>query len=188
MLKRGFSANAPICKLYHQGVDYLGHDFHFQFEDALYLLRELKNHRSRLSGDTPACSLNFYVESDGSLRSEIYSNNGLWADSEVDTAVATKNPALGFCSRGVRDVDTQHRPRVGRLLSDMRRNSQFDMMGLGNRMLWDSRMLLSKCRKRNIAVKWLHLLERLGDCLTGLKRPSLMSLIDSSNGGMVFIV
>ena len=85
-----FSAEAPIRTRYEQGVDFLVQDFDLEFDQALFLLKGLKNHRSRLSVEAPACNLNFYVESNGSLRVEIYGNNGLWADSEVDIGGASE--------------------------------------------------------------------------------------------------
>ena len=91
-----FSPNAPVRNLYQEGADYLRHDFDFGFEDALYLLKELKNHRSSLWVDVPACGLNFYIESDGSLWVEIYGNNGLWAVSEIDLVVGTEILRIAF--------------------------------------------------------------------------------------------
>jgi hypothetical protein len=91
-----FSPNAPIRDLYQEGVDYLRHDFDFGFEDALYLLKELKNQRSSLWVDAPACSLNFYIESDGSLWVEIYGNNGLWVVSEIDLATGIEILRIAF--------------------------------------------------------------------------------------------
>ena len=85
-----FSPNAPIRDLYHEGADYLMHYFDFGFDDALYLLKELKNHRSSLWVDAPTYSLNFYIESDDSLWIEIDGNNGLWAVSEIDLAIGTE--------------------------------------------------------------------------------------------------
>jgi hypothetical protein len=91
-----FSPNAPIRGLYQEGADYLSHDFDFGFDDALFLLKELKNHRSSLSVEALACSLNFYIEIDGSLWVEIYGNNGLWAASEIDLAIGTEILRIAF--------------------------------------------------------------------------------------------
>jgi hypothetical protein len=91
-----FSLNAPIRDLYQEGADYISHDFDFGFDDALVLLKELKNHRSSLSVDAPACSLNFYIEIDGSLWVEIYGNNGLWAVSEINLAIGTEILRIAF--------------------------------------------------------------------------------------------
>jgi hypothetical protein len=85
-----FSPNAPIRDLYQEGADYLSHDFDFGFDETLYLLKELENHRSRLWVNAPACSLDFYIESDGSLWVEIYGDNGLWAVSEIDLVIGTQ--------------------------------------------------------------------------------------------------
>ena len=82
-----FSSDAPIKPFYQQAVDYLVHEFDLKFEDAAYLLRELRNHRSSLWVNALTCSLNFYIESDKSLRVEIYGDNGLWADSEVEMPI-----------------------------------------------------------------------------------------------------
>lgn len=83
-----FSPNAAIRDRYQQGVDFLTHDFDLEFDETLYLLKELRNHRSRLSVEGPRSFLNFYIESDGSLRVEIDGDNGLWADSEVEVGAA----------------------------------------------------------------------------------------------------
>ncbi|MFN2511176.1 MAG: hypothetical protein ABR568_06995 [Pyrinomonadaceae bacterium] len=91
-----YSPDAPIRSRYQQGADFLVHDFDLGSEEAFYLLKELKNHRSSLRVDAAACSLNFYIEGDGSLRVEIYGNNGLWADSEVDITVATEIFRIAF--------------------------------------------------------------------------------------------
>jgi len=83
-----FSATAPIRDRYHEGVDYLCHEFDLELKDTLYLFSELKNHRSRLSIQGPTSSVEFYLEGDGSVRSEIYGDNGLWADTQVDFEIA----------------------------------------------------------------------------------------------------
>ena len=91
-----FSPLAPTRNLYQQGVDYLKHDFDLKYEDVLYLLKELRNHRSSLWIDAPACSLDFYIEGDGSLWVEIYGNNGLWAVSEIAPAVGVEILRIAF--------------------------------------------------------------------------------------------
>jgi hypothetical protein len=91
-----FSPNAAARDHYTQGVDYLTHDFDLEFDDTLYLLRELRNHRSRLSVQASRNSVDFYIESDGSLRVEIYDDNGLWADSEVEVGVAVEILRMAF--------------------------------------------------------------------------------------------
>jgi len=94
-----FSPNAATRDHYKQGVDYLTHDFDLEFDDTLYLLRELRNHRSSLSVEASRNSLGFYVESDGSLRVEIYDLNGLWADSEVEIGVAIEILRMAFAGQ-----------------------------------------------------------------------------------------
>ena len=91
-----FSPNAAARDHYTQGVDYLTHDFDLEFDSTLYLLRELRNHRSRLSVQASRNSVDFYIESDGSLRVEIYDDNGLWADSEVEVGVAVEILRMAF--------------------------------------------------------------------------------------------
>lgn len=82
-----FSPNAPVKNLYERGAGYLLHEFDLPLEDALYLLKKLKNHRSNLWIDAPSAGLNFYIEENGSLWIEIYGNNGLWAVSEIDLPI-----------------------------------------------------------------------------------------------------
>src|SRR5678810_1240639 len=82
-----FSPNAVVRVHYQRGVDYLEHNFDLEFNDTLYLLRELRNDRSSLSVTAPTCHLNFYVESDGSLRVEIcllYTSDAADERSSVD--------------------------------------------------------------------------------------------------------
>ena len=64
-----FSAAAPLRDHYQEGVDYLIQNFDLPLNDAVYLLGELKNHRSSLNVEGPASSVEFYIESDGALRS-----------------------------------------------------------------------------------------------------------------------
>ena len=61
-----FSPDAPIRDQYQEGADYLTHHFDFGFDETLDLLKELKNHRSSVYVEAPVCSLDFYIESDGS--------------------------------------------------------------------------------------------------------------------------
>ena len=94
-----FSPNAVVRVHYQRGVDYLEHNFDLEFNDTLYLLRELRNDRSSLSVTAPKCHLNFYVESDGSLRVEIDGVNGLWADPGVEVEVAVKILRMAFADQ-----------------------------------------------------------------------------------------
>lgn len=84
-----FSEAAPLRERYQEGVDYLSHEFDVELKDAVYLLGELKNHRSRLSIQGPISSAEFYIESDGSLRTEIYGDDGFWSDTEVDFEIGS---------------------------------------------------------------------------------------------------
>ena len=85
-----FSAAAPLRDRYQEGVDYLCQEFDFELKDAVYLLSELKNHRSSLSVQGDNSSVEVYVESDGSLRVEVYGDDGFWSDTEVDFAIASE--------------------------------------------------------------------------------------------------
>ena len=100
-----FSPDAVERERYQQGVDYLSHDFDLEFDDTLYLLTNLKNHRSKLLVTVPEVHLNFYIESDGSLRVEIDDyKTGLWADSEVDLRVATEILRMAFAGESFRET------------------------------------------------------------------------------------
>ena len=91
-----YSPHAPTRKLYQRGVDYLQHDFDLEYEDALHLLKELRNPRSSLWVDAPACSLDFHIAGDDSLWVEVYGNNGLWAVSEIAPAVGAEILRIAF--------------------------------------------------------------------------------------------
>jgi hypothetical protein len=41
-----FNPNTPIKKRYEYIVDYISHDFDLEFEDAFYLIKQLKHNRS----------------------------------------------------------------------------------------------------------------------------------------------
>jgi hypothetical protein len=79
-----YSPNAVIRDRYQEGVDYLSHDFDLELDEALHLLKQLKNHRSSISVTAPESCLHFYIDIDESLRVEIDHWNGLWADSQVE--------------------------------------------------------------------------------------------------------
>jgi len=99
-----FSPNAAVRDHYQRGVDYLEHNFDLEFDDTLYLLRELRNHRSSLSVTAPKCHLNFYVESDGSLRVEIDGVNGSLGRFGGRGRSCCQNPPNGFRRSGVREI------------------------------------------------------------------------------------
>jgi hypothetical protein len=85
-----FSAAAPVRDRYQEGVDYLCHEFDLELKDAVYLIGELKNHRSSLSVQGANSSVEFYVEGDGTLRVEIYGDDGFWSDTEVEFGIASE--------------------------------------------------------------------------------------------------
>jgi hypothetical protein len=85
-----FSAAAPLRDHYQEGVDYLCQEFDLELKDAVFLVRELRNHRSGLSVEGIKSSVEFYIESDDSLRVEIYGDDGFWSDTEVDSEIASE--------------------------------------------------------------------------------------------------
>lgn len=79
-----FSPGAVIRERYQKGVDYLEQEFDLGFDDTLYLLKELRNHRSSLWVDTPNSRVEFSIASDGILCVDIECwGNGLWAASDI---------------------------------------------------------------------------------------------------------
>ena len=100
-----FSSGAVERERYQEGVDYLSHNFDLEFDDTLYLLTNLKNHRSRLLVTVPKVQLHFYIEYDRSLRVEIDDyETGLWADTEVDLRIATEILRMAFAGESFREV------------------------------------------------------------------------------------
>ena len=92
-----FSPDAVERERYQEGIDYLRHNFDLEFDDTLYLLINLKNHRSRLFIFVPKVHLHFYIEYYGSLRVEVDDyESGLWADTEVDLGIATEILRMAF--------------------------------------------------------------------------------------------
>lgn len=83
-----FSPGAVIRNRYQEGVDYLEHEFDLEFDDTLYLLRELRD-RNNLWIDTPECTLNFSIDGEANLWVDIDGKNNFWAASEItlDAAV-----------------------------------------------------------------------------------------------------
>jgi len=92
-----YKPGIPPKSFYQQGVDYLQQEFDLEFEDALYLLKELKNHRDNLWVDAPSAVLDFYIEDDGSLWVEIYGlTNSLWAISEIDLSISEEILSIAY--------------------------------------------------------------------------------------------
>lgn len=91
-----FSAGAVIRERYREGVDYLSHHFDLGFDDTLYLLKELKNERCRLSIQTPKQGLCFFIDSENNLWVDLDDINGLWAQSEVSLEAATEIIRIAF--------------------------------------------------------------------------------------------
>jgi hypothetical protein len=93
-----FGLNVPEKNLYQQGIDYLQHDTDLEFDDVLFLLKNLKNHRSHVWIDTPSASLDFYIEFDNTLWVELYGNNNSvsWAVSEIDFNIGEEILKMAF--------------------------------------------------------------------------------------------
>ena len=83
-----FSPNAVERERYQEGVDYLKHKFDLEFDDTLYLLKELKNNRSTLSLDAPHCYVQFFVDQEGSLSVDVDTDTGLWGFADVTMEAA----------------------------------------------------------------------------------------------------
>lgn len=83
-----YSPNAVERERYQEGVDYLRHKFDLEFDDTLYLLKELKNNHSTLSLDAPQCYVQFFVDQEGSLSVDLDTVTGLWAFAEVTMEAA----------------------------------------------------------------------------------------------------
>ena len=91
-----FSSNAVIRERYREGVDFLDHHFDLGFDDTLYLLKELKNERSRLSMQTPKTSLLFFIDRENNLWVDLDDVSSLWAQSEVSLEAATEIIRIAF--------------------------------------------------------------------------------------------
>ena len=96
-----FGKDIPKKNLYQQGVDFLQHGFDLEFDDALYLLKNLKNHRSNILIDAASASLDFYIEFDNTLWVEIYGydNSVSWAVSEIDVEIGEEILKMAFDGR-----------------------------------------------------------------------------------------
>jgi hypothetical protein len=97
VIYRHFSPGAVVRDRYQEGVDYLDHEFDLGFDDTLYLLKELKNHRSTLYIYAPECSLHFHIDSKKTLWVDMdCNNNGLWAASEITMDAAVEILRIAF--------------------------------------------------------------------------------------------
>ena len=91
-----FSPDAVVRDRYREGVDFLNHHFDLGFDDTLYLLKELKNERCRLSIQTPKHSLCFFIDSEENLWVDLDDISSLWAQSEVSLEAATEIIRIAF--------------------------------------------------------------------------------------------
>ena len=83
---KDFGANVPGKDRYERGVDYLWHEFDLDFEDAFYLVKQLKNNRSSVIVHAPSAVVDFYVFND-ELNVQI-DGDGFWHESNIDLEVA----------------------------------------------------------------------------------------------------
>ena len=81
------SPSIPSKERYEHGKDYLSHEFDLEFEDIIYLLKNLKNYRSRLWIQTDYALIDFHIEEDNSLSVEIDYDN-FWAVGEINLEIA----------------------------------------------------------------------------------------------------
>ena len=100
-----YSPGAVERERYQEGIDYLSHNFDLEFDDTLYLLTNLNNHRSSLLVTVPKVHLHYYIEYDGSLRVEVDDyETGLWADTEVDLGIATEILRMAFAGQSFGEI------------------------------------------------------------------------------------
>ena len=94
---KDFGANVPDKDRYERGVDYLWHEFDLEFEDAFYLVRQLKNNRSSVMICTPSAVVDFYIFND-ELNVQIDAD-GFWHASNLglDTAKEILKVAFEGC-------------------------------------------------------------------------------------------
>lgn len=81
-----FSPNIPDKDRYENGVDYLWHDFDLEFEDAFYLIKQLKNNRSSVVIYSFSAVVDFYIFDDA-LHVQI-DGDGFWHASDFDLEIA----------------------------------------------------------------------------------------------------
>ena len=94
---KDFGANVPDKARYERGVDYLWHEFDLGFEDAFYLVKQLKNNRSSVTICAPSAIVDFYIFDD-ELNVQIDAD-GFWHASnlDLDTAKAILRAAFEGC-------------------------------------------------------------------------------------------
>ena len=88
MMKIGFqdfSPNVPHKDRYECGIDYLWHDFDLEFEDAFYLIKQLKNNRSSVVIYAPLAVVDFYIF-DNALHVQI-DGDGFWHASNLSLEI-----------------------------------------------------------------------------------------------------
>jgi hypothetical protein len=83
---KDFSATVPEKDSYERGVDYLCHEFDLKFEDALYLLKHLRNNRSSLLFYAPSAVVDFYIYG-GELNVQI-DGDRFWHASNLELEAA----------------------------------------------------------------------------------------------------
>lgn len=84
-----YGPNVPDKERYEHGVDYLSHEFDLGFEDAFYLVSQLKNNRSSVQIGAPMASVLFYIF-DNLLHVQIdgCGDPGFWHGSNLDLPTA----------------------------------------------------------------------------------------------------
>ena len=91
---KDFGANVPDKDRYERGIDYLWHEFDLEFEDAFYLVKQLKNNRSSVMVCTPSAIVDFYIFND-ELNVQIDAD-GFWHGSNLDLDTAKEILRVAF--------------------------------------------------------------------------------------------
>lgn len=89
-----FGVNVPEKDRYERGVDYLLHEFDLEFEDALYLVKQLRNNRSSVTIYAPSAIVDFYIF-DNELNVQI-DGDGFWHASNLDPDTAEQIMRVAF--------------------------------------------------------------------------------------------
>jgi hypothetical protein len=83
---KDFGPHVPDKDRYERGIDYLRHDFDLEFEEAVYLVSQLKHNHSSVFIYTTSTAVGFFVDSN-QLHVQI-DGYSTWCASDVDLAVA----------------------------------------------------------------------------------------------------
>jgi len=107
-----FGPQVPVKEKYQSGIDYVSHEFDLGFEDAFYLVSQLKTNRSHVDICAPEAMVSFYIF-DNELNVQIDGYGaGFWHGSNLD--LETAREILRMASDGCQDFG-QHIPGTSRI-------------------------------------------------------------------------